>query len=177
MQKQIAFFITVINRASNKIQDTCLCQLSVYNVKFPDKIRFKFGKEPSNFYRSPEQRGSNDDDSCHFCGNFTCSRGIMHHFQLLLYSTHSSLHPLFTNSALSFQLHYVNLSVQPYLSLSLLPSSHPSLLFSLSSVYWCIIITLHLWLSEAKHIPLSSSPSHHLYLSFTLSRLNDRDRQ
>ncbi len=48
---------------------------------------------------------------------------------------------------------------------------------SLSSVYSCIIITLHLWLSEAKRSPLSSSSSLHLSISFSLTLPNERDRQ
>lgn len=83
---------------------------------------------------------------------------------------------LVLNSAPSFYPHHLNL-IQPYLFSFFLPSSHPSLLLSLSSVYGCTIITLHLWLSGVKQSPLSSSPSHHLYLSFTLSFLNDRDMQ
>lgn len=59
----------------------------------------------------------------------------------------------------------------PYIPFSLLlPSSHPSL----PSVCCCIIITLHLQFCEAKHSPLSSSPSLHFFflsLSFTLPSL------
>jgi len=51
-----------------------------------------------------------------------------------------------------------------------------SLLLSLPSLCCCIIITLHLRLSEAKHSSLSSSSSLHLYLSFTLSPLNSSPR-
>lgn len=60
---------------------------------------------------------------------------------------------------------------KPLRALSFPPSL--LLLLSLSSVYCCITITLHLWLSEAKQSPLSS-PSLHLSPSFSLQSDGDR---